>query len=72
MAMETLGEAFSLGWRVTAKCGQGKHLGMKQIRECQKRYELDMETLVWTRGPNFPLRAYKKNCSFVPFTKVWL
>jgi hypothetical protein len=28
---------------------------MKSIRECDHRAELDMKTLVWTRGPNFPL-----------------
>ena len=55
MSMETLGEAFQLGWCVTARCAQGKRMGMQQIRECIKRSELDMETLVWTRGPNFPL-----------------
>jgi hypothetical protein len=55
MSIETLGEAFQLGWRVTARCAQGKNMGMKQIRECTKRYELDMQPLLWTRGPNFPL-----------------
>jgi len=28
---------------------------MKTRRECVYRYELDLETLVWTRGPNFPI-----------------
>ena len=28
---------------------------MKSIRQCIYRAELDMKTLVWTRGPNFPL-----------------
>jgi hypothetical protein len=29
--------------------------GMKSIRQCIYRSEFDMKTLVWTRGPNFPL-----------------
>src|SRR6478736_5551393 len=33
----------------------GKREGMKSRRECQYTRELDLETLVWTRGPNFPL-----------------
>ena len=33
----------------------GKREAMKSRRECVYRYDLDMETLVWTRGPNFPI-----------------
>ncbi|MET0531655.1 MAG: hypothetical protein ABW003_25545 [Microvirga sp.] len=33
----------------------GDRDGMKSIRECIYRAPLDMQTLVWTRGPNFPL-----------------
>ncbi len=55
MSVETLGEAFRLGWKVTARCSQGKRDGMRSIPECINRYELDMATLLWTRGPNFPL-----------------
>jgi hypothetical protein len=51
MALETLGEALSYGWRVTARCAAGKH----RHKECVYRAELDMETLVWTRGRSFPL-----------------
>ena len=49
------GEALSYGWRVTARCAHGKRDGMKSIKECVYRAELDMETLVWTRGRSFPL-----------------
>lgn len=45
MPVESLGEALSYGWRVTAK----RH------PECRRREELDMSTLVWTRGRSFPL-----------------
>jgi hypothetical protein len=55
VAIETLGEALSRGWRVTARCAHGRRDGMKSIKECVYRAELDMETLVWTRGRRFPL-----------------
>jgi hypothetical protein len=55
MPVETLGEALSYRWRVTARCAHGKRDGMKSIRECVYNAELDMETLVWTRGRAFPL-----------------
>src|SRR5216683_7374123 len=55
MAVETLGEALSYGWRVTARCAAGKQDGMHRHRECVHRAELDLATLVWTRGRAFPL-----------------
>src|SRR5438132_6344378 len=55
MAAETIGEALSYGWRVTARCAAGKQDGMHRHKECVYRAELDMETLVWTRGRAFPL-----------------
>ena len=55
MAIETLGEAWFYGWRVTARCAYGKRDGMKSIRECKTRADLDLKTLVWTRGDAFPL-----------------
>jgi DNA-directed RNA polymerase subunit RPC12/RpoP len=55
MPVETLGEAWNSGWRITMRCAWGKRDGMKSIRECGYRRELDMETLVCTRGRDFPL-----------------
>lgn len=55
MAVETLGQAFSLGWRVSARYVRGKRDTMKSCRECLYSQELDMQTLVWTRGKSFPL-----------------
>jgi hypothetical protein len=52
MAVETLGEALSYG---TARCAAGKQDGMHRHKECVYRAELDMETLVWTRGRGFPI-----------------
>jgi hypothetical protein len=55
MTIETVGEAWQHGWRVTARCAHGKRDGMKSIRECIYKEELDLRTLVWTRGRAFPL-----------------
>jgi hypothetical protein len=37
------------------RCAQGYRKGMKSIRRCVDRKQLDLDTLVSTRGPNFPL-----------------
>jgi hypothetical protein len=55
MTVETIGEALQFGWRVTARCAWGKREAMKSIRECRESRELDLATLVWTRGASFPL-----------------
>ena len=55
--IETLGDAYALGWRVRARCSHGRadDARRKSSRECGYRKELDLETLVWTRGRAFPL-----------------
>jgi hypothetical protein len=55
MLVETLGEAYSLGWRVHMRCVDGAREGMKSKRQCVFRCKLAMETLVCTRGRAFPL-----------------
>jgi hypothetical protein len=57
MAIETLGEALSLGWRVTMRCVHSREDGVHRTssRECTYRGELDMQTLVSTPGRAFPL-----------------
>ena len=57
MAVETLGEAYQLGWRIKVFCARGKRHGMKTIRECIDSAALDMKTLVWTRGEACPLEG---------------
>lgn len=57
MAIESLGEAFAYGWRITVRCAGGSGDGMKRTRECVYSRELDLETLVWTRGRAFPLSS---------------
>jgi len=44
-----------LGWKVHMRCVQGYHGGVKSVRRCVYRKQLDLGTLVRTRGPNFPL-----------------
>jgi hypothetical protein len=55
MEVETLGVAQSLGWKVHMRCATGYREGTKSIRRCVYRKQLDLDTLVSTRGPNFPL-----------------
>jgi hypothetical protein len=57
MVVETLGDAFAAGWRITARCAWGKREGMKSKRERHYTRELYRETLVWTRGANCPLSS---------------
>ena len=42
-------------YRDTVRCARGKQDGMHRHRECVYRRELDLQTLVWTRGLAFPL-----------------
>jgi hypothetical protein len=58
MSVETLGEALSYGWRITARCAWGKQReGLQSKKECRYGAELDLETLVWTRGRAFPVSS---------------
>src|SRR5215813_9307063 len=62
MPVETLSEACSQGWRVTVRCANGRTESPRSqsSRECSYRKELDMETLVWTRGRTFPLSRLER------------
>lgn len=55
VAVETLGEMLDLSWRVHARCAWGNRDGMKSIRRCAFSCELDLQTLVLTRGRAFPM-----------------
>ena len=55
MEVETLGVARSLGWKVHMRCTDGYRESTRSMRRCVYRKQLDLETLVSTRGPNFPL-----------------
>ena len=63
MEVETLGVARSLGWLVHMRCVSGYKEYTRSMRKCVYRKQLDLETLVATRGPNFPLsRLSRASC----------
>ena len=53
--VETLGMARSLGWKVHMRCAKDYRESTRSIRRCVYRKQLDLDMLVCTRGPNFPL-----------------
>jgi hypothetical protein len=55
MSIETLGEAYRLGWRVRVRCIRGIVDAPVSLRKCEYKAELDMQTLVWAKGRGFPL-----------------
>lgn len=55
MAVETLGEAWSLSWRIHMRCLDDGMRGLKHGRECGFKTELELKTLVATRGRDFPI-----------------
>ena len=54
-----IGEALTRGWGVVARCVRGREDGpaSRSSREFSYRRELDLETLVCTRGRAFPLSS---------------
>ena len=56
MSIETLGELWQQGWRISARCPDRRQEGLKRRRHlCGWRGDLDVMTLLVTRGPGFPL-----------------
>lgn len=55
MIIETLGDAYTHSVKAIMACAEGKGSAMKKHRECIFRRELDMMTLVCTRGREFPI-----------------
>jgi hypothetical protein len=55
MAVETLGEAWNLSWKLHMRCLHDGREGLKHKRPCDYRKELELETLICTRGREFPL-----------------
>ncbi|WFU92049.1 hypothetical protein QA644_34730 (plasmid) [Rhizobium sp. CC1099] len=52
---ETIGEAMDEGWDLKARCAWGKHEGLKTVRACRCKRDLDLVTTVAMRGRDFPL-----------------
>jgi hypothetical protein len=63
MEVETIGVARSLGWKVHMRCNNGYRQETRSMRRCVYRKQLDLETLVATRGPNFPLSRLESSGS---------
>jgi hypothetical protein len=57
VVVESIGEAFPLGWRARMRCSWELRNIMKRVRECDFRCELDLETLVCTCGTGMPAVA---------------
>lgn len=56
MQIETLNDAWAHGGRVWMACAFGPYTkGMKRGRECNYRQDLDLRTLIATRGGAFPV-----------------
>jgi hypothetical protein len=59
MVVTTLGEAFRLGWRARAHCLQfgpmAKSGAGRRTNVCRTVEDLDLATVIWTRGEAFPL-----------------
>jgi hypothetical protein len=59
MPPQTLGEAWKLGWRVRVRClvtgTPPKSRRDRVAIYCDASADLDMKTLVWTRGEAMPL-----------------
>jgi hypothetical protein len=55
MQIETLGEALNHDMSAIMQCAYGTREGLKTIPECLFRKALEMETLVCTRGRDFPI-----------------
>jgi hypothetical protein len=53
--ISTIGEAHDLGWKIRVYCREGKGHAMKKHRACVAYVDLDLPTLVWTRGRDFPI-----------------
>jgi hypothetical protein len=63
MGVHTLGEAWKLGWRVRVHCrlyGVNPKDGRNKIVLCDTTAELDMKTLVRTRGEDLPLDSLRE------------
>jgi hypothetical protein len=57
MGVRTIGEAYQAGCRIHVRCAWGRREAMESVRGCLGKAELDLHTLIWTRGRAFPLTS---------------
>jgi len=55
MPVETSGEAWNLSWQIYVRCLHDGREDMKHRRSCGYNKYLDLESLVCTRGRDFPI-----------------
>jgi hypothetical protein len=55
MDFENLGDVWQAGARLYVRCAKSRRDGLKSVRSCGRRDELDVKTLIWTRGKAFPI-----------------
>jgi hypothetical protein len=55
MDMENLWNVWEAGGRLYARCEKPRREGLKSVRSCGNQYELDVRTMLWTRGRAFPV-----------------
>ena len=55
MEIESLGDVWEAGGRLYARCEKPRREGLKLVRPCSNQYELDVRTMLWTRGRAFPV-----------------
>jgi hypothetical protein len=58
--IETLGEAWNADWHLMARCARGMIDYGRSATKCEWSYNLDMMTLVATRGRDFPVADLAK------------
>ena len=55
MEIESLGDVWEAGGRLYTRCEKPRREGLKSVRPCSNQYELDVRTMLWTRGRDFPV-----------------
>ena len=55
MDFENLGDVWQAGARLYVRCAKPRRDGLKSVRSCGEQLELDVRTLLWTRGKAFPI-----------------
>ena len=55
MDIENLQDVWEAGGRLYVRCQKPRREGLKSVRACGNQYELDVRTMLWTRGRAFPV-----------------
>ena len=76
MEIATLNDIWTQSIRLRARCSRRRRPGMKAVPECTYQLELDVETLVCTRGRAFPVsmlpdRLKCPRCGWARMTVVY-